>query len=267
TAVINDWTNDESWENGRPVKLRAGTAPIVLAYFNKKDKPAAQIYWTGPDFMLRRLGDGDLVHKAKEIELAAPWRDPAAVAVAPPNTGAGKPPPGGTGPAQPGGAGGAPLPVGNLVANGGFEERDADRKFAARWTKGQWGKRGAKYTARIDMSNPREGGESALVARALEGGAKAGAAASLRLDPGTYRVSYWACANVGDTATIGAHLAGTDLPENSVGDQWKQFTHEAQVGTRTLGGALRVWTSTPNVRVWFDDVEVVMLRRPDPRTD
>ena len=114
------------------------------------------------------------------------------------------------------------------------------------------------------MSNPREGGQSALVVRAMDGGAKAGAATSLKLDPGTYRVSYWACANVDKTATVGAHLAGADLPENTVGDEWKRFTHEAQVAKKTLAGALRVWTSTPNVRVWFDDVEVVMTARPAP---
>lgn len=260
TPVINNWNENEAWENGRPVKLRAGTAPIMLAYFNKQDKPAVQVYWSGPNFMLRRLGDGDLVHKAREIKLAAPWSEPVkVVAAVPGKVGPGK--------VTPGGPAVVPLPVGNLVANGGFEEKDAERKFAARWTKGQWGERGAGYSVRLDMSNPREGGQSALVARALAAGAKAGASASLRLDPGTYRVSYWACANVGATATVGAHFAGNDLPESSVGDEWKQFTHEAQVGAKMLNASLRVWASTLNVRVWFDDVEVVMIKRSDPMTD
>ena len=266
-TVINDWKNNEAWEDGRPVKLRAGTTPIAVAFFSKQDRPAARIFWTGPGFMMRRLGDGDLVQKSREIKLAAPWRDPNVVAVAPPKPGAGKTDPGGVKPPVVGPTAGPALPAGNLVVNGGFEDKDADRKFAAKWTKGQWGKRGARFTARIDMSNPREGGQSALVARALVEGAKAGAAASLKLDPGTYRVSYWACAAFGKTATVGAHFAGTDLPENSVGDEWKQFTHEAKVGKRTLSGALRVWASTLNVRVWFDDVEVVMTARAAPADD
>jgi hypothetical protein len=263
--VIGDWRGNESWEDGRPVNLRAGTTQIMVMFFSKQDRPAAKIYWTGPGFMMRRVGNGDLVQKSREIKLAAPWRDPNAVVVAPPKTGGGRTGTGGgVRPPAGGPAAGPALPAGNLVVNGGFEDKDADRKFADKWRKGQWGKRGAKFTARIDMSNPREGGQSALVARALDEGAKAGAAASLKLDPGTYRVSYWACAAFGKTATVGAHFAGADLAESSVGDEWKQFTHEATVGKRILNGALRVWTSAPGVRVWFDDVEVVMTARAAP---
>ena len=111
------------------------------------------------------------------------------------------------------------------------------------------------------MSNPHEGGESALVARALVEGAKAGASTALKLEAGVYKVSYWACAKVGQTATVGAHLAGNDLPDDSVGDEWKQFTHEVEVKKKALIGSFRIWTSTPNVRVWFDDIEVVMTGR------
>jgi len=155
-------------------------------------------------------------------------------------------------------AGTGPAPVGNLVRNGGFEERDEETRFAMHWSKGQWGARGAKYSVRLDASNPREGGEKAVVARALDDGAMAGARTSLKLDAGTYRVSYWACAHVGKSATVGAQLAGSGLPEDTVGDEWTKFSREVEVKTRTPSGSLSIWTSTKNVRVWFDDVEVVM---------
>ena len=107
----------------------------------------------------------------------------------------------------------------------------------------------------------------ALVARALDAEAKVGASTALKLDAGTYRVSYWACAKFGKTATVGAHLADNEFPEDTVGDKWKQFAHEVEIEKRVLSGSLRIWTSTLNVRVWFDDVEVVMTRRADPRFD
>jgi len=174
-----------------------------------------------------------------------------------------KPPPGGK-PKPPVGGNRKPLPEKNLVVNAGFEERNEDTRFATKWSKGQWGDRGAKYSVRLDMSNPREGGESAVVVRVLDEGAKAGASTSLKLQAGTYRISYWACAHVGSSATIGAHLGGVDLPENTVGDEYKKFTHEVEVKTRQLSGSFRVWVSGAGARVWFDDVEVVMTMLADP---
>jgi len=158
-------------------------------------------------------------------------------------------------------SGAGPLPAGNLVKNGGFEERDEETRFAKHWSKGQWGTRGAKHSVRLDASNPHEGGEKAVVVRALEDGAMAGARTSLKLEAGTYRVSYWACAHVGKSATVGAQLGGSDLPEDTVGDEWTKFSREVEVKARTLSGSLKIWTSTKNVRVWFDDVEVVMTAR------
>jgi len=175
-----------------------------------------------------------------------------------------KKPPAGGKPKPPAGGDRKPLPEKNLVVNGGFEERSEETRFATKWSKGQWGDRGAKYSVRLDMSNPREGGESAVVVRVLDEGAKGGASTSLKLQAGTYRVSYWACAHVGTSATVGAHLGGVDLPESTVGDEYKKFTHEVEVKTRQLSGSFRVWASGAGARVWFDDVEVVMTMLADP---
>ncbi|MHC4250485.1 MAG: LamG-like jellyroll fold domain-containing protein, partial [Planctomycetota bacterium] len=153
-------------------------------------------------------------------------------------------------------AGGAAAgPLGNMAPNGGFEEKD-DRGFAKGWTKGQWGARGAAYSVRLDKSNPRKG-ESALVARGLAEGAKAGASTSLRLPVGTYEIRYWACADVGKSATVGARFGSEDLREQTALDQWKQFTETVTVEKANLNSGLALWVSTPNVRVWFDDVELV----------
>ena len=80
---------------------------------------------------------------------------------------------------------------------------------------------------------------------------------SLRLAPGTYEVRYWVCADVGKSATVGGHFAGSKLPEHEAGDQWTQFTDTVTVEKRNLNSRLGFWVSSPHVRVWFDDVELV----------
>ncbi|MHC4504014.1 MAG: LamG-like jellyroll fold domain-containing protein, partial [Planctomycetota bacterium] len=146
-------------------------------------------------------------------------------------------------------------PQGNLVGNGGFEEKGADR-FAAGWRKEQWGAPGSSRTVRLDRSNPH-GGEGAIVVRGFGEGAKPGASTILKLDPGTYEVRYWVCADVGKTATVGARFAGKDLSEHKAGDEWKQFADTVTVEKRNLRSRLGLWVSTTGVRVWFDDVQVV----------
>jgi hypothetical protein len=136
----------------------------------------------------------------------------------------------------------------DLVKNGGFEEKGA-RGFASEWKKEQWGSRGAGSSVRLDRSNPRTG-EAALVVRGLADGSKPGAEIVLRLDPGTYEVRYWASADVGKTATIGARFAGKELAGQSVSDRWTQFTETVTVEKKNLNSRVGLWTSTANVRVW-----------------
>ncbi|MHC5059032.1 MAG: LamG-like jellyroll fold domain-containing protein [Planctomycetota bacterium] len=169
--------------------------------------------------------------------------------------GVGKAPGGADGPEDPDEAPadtGAPRP--NLVKNGGFEEK-GPRGFASQWTKGQWGARGAGSSVRLDKSNPRTG-EGALVVRGLAEGAKPGAAPPLRLDPGTYEMRYWGCVDVGKTATVGARFGGEDLAGHQAIDRWTQFTETVTVEKKNVSLELGLWTSTLNVRVWFDDVEL-----------
>jgi hypothetical protein len=147
------------------------------------------------------------------------------------------------------------------VANGGFEEK-GDRGFAAKWTKAQWGDRRAGGSVRLDKSNPRTG-ESALVIRSFGDGSKPGASTTLRLDPGTYEISYWACASVGKSATVGVRFGTRDVGEGSVADEWKRFTATVKIEKKNLNSGLGLWTSTPNIRVWFDDVAIRMTAGPD----
>ncbi len=154
-------------------------------------------------------------------------------------------------PAKPGSG----APQGNLVENGGFEEKDT-RRFAAGWTKEQWGARDAGSSIRLDRSNPHAG-DSALVLRGFAEGTKPGVSTTIRLDFGAYEIRYWVCTDVGKTATVGARFAGEDLPKHRAVDEWKQFTDTVTVEKRDLKLRLGFWVSTPNVRVWFDDIEFV----------
>jgi hypothetical protein len=170
-----------------------------------------------------------------------------------------------TAPAEPGrepderpdGTSGPAAPQEVIVKNGGFEEKGTSG-FASEWKKEQWGARGAGSSVRLDRSNPRTG-DGALVVRGLADGSRPGASTVLRLEPGTYEVRYWASADVGRTATIGVRFAGKELAGHEVPDRWTQFTETVTVEKRNLNSGLGLWTSTANVRVWFDDVE--LLRR------
>ncbi len=103
-------------------------------------------------------------------------------------------------------------------------------------------------------------GDYALSVRALKEGARPGASCTVQLDAGTYEVRYWACAGFEKTATIGVHLSGQDLPERTVGDEWKQFKQTVEIGQKNRMASPRLWSSAPNIRVLFDDVEVEWVR-------
>ena len=149
--------------------------------------------------------------------------------------------------------------TGNQIANGGFEEIDAETKFASHWRRGQWGKKGAQYSVRIDRSNPHAG-DRALAVRNLAPGALPGAETTLALPPGEYELRYWACADVGATAEVHASAAGRELRTNIAGEEWKQFKQKFEIGEDLPRVGLRLWISTPGVRAWLDDVEVVPVR-------
>jgi hypothetical protein len=149
--------------------------------------------------------------------------------------------------------------TGPLARNGGFEEIDERTRLPSGWSKRHWGGRSVQNSARADKSNPHEG-EVAMVVRVIGDGAQAGVSTSLALAAGTYEVTYWACAEVGKTADVRARLGGTDLPAQSVGDEWKRFIGTVEVGKKRTLGEFGVLTTSGNVRVWFDDVSVRMLR-------
>ena len=86
-----------------------------------------------------------------------------------------------------------------------------------------------------------------------------GAALAAALEPGRYELRFWASADVGKTAQVHANLAGKDLGPFTVDEDWKQIVRAIEVDERKPGAVLRLWTSTPRVRVWFDDVSLEKL--------
>ena len=144
----------------------------------------------------------------------------------------------------------------NLVPNGGFEERDDDAEFATRWHRYCWGTRGNGYSSRLDKSDAHSGGV-ALAVRCHGEGQRPGAFTVIPVvRPGTYVVSFWACAEVDATAHVQAHFAGHDMKARPVGDEWMCVREKVQIEGRAPNHSIKVWTTTPGVRVWFDDVEV-----------
>jgi len=149
---------------------------------------------------------------------------------------------------------------GRLVPNGGFEEVLDATRFANSWTAHQWGAAGVQYSVRLDRSNTHSG-ERSLVVQAAGEGALPGAFTTLAaaLEPGRYELRFWASADVGKTAQVHANLAGKDLGPFTVDEDWKQIVRAIEVDERKPGAVLRLWTSTPRVRVWFDDVSLEKL--------
>jgi hypothetical protein len=251
--VINEMKTKKKKKNApaqKPgaVKLRAGPTPVKMVFIKQGGDAEFRINWRGPGFGDRPIGPESLAHSGR-LAMAKPWRPGAGLADV-----------GGVGVVGGGGAGRTPVAArGNRVPNAGFEERDENTKFAAKWTKGQWGDRGLKYSVRVDRTDPHSG-DNALSVRGLEAGARPGAYCTLQLDAGTYEIRYWACAGFEETANIGVHLSGQDLPEQAVGDQWKQFKQTVEIDKKNRSAVLRFWTSTARVRVLFDDIEVEWAR-------
>ena len=147
------------------------------------------------------------------------------------------------------------MPEGNQVKNGGFEKARPGSKLADSWLPEQWGGRGKRYSVRRDKTNPHEG-KYAIMLRAASEGAKPGAYTNLTLVPGKWELRYWACSDVAQTAVVQASLAGKELRERRVSEEWQQFKHTVIIEKKRSKAKLRLWTTTTGVRVYFDDVEV-----------
>jgi len=249
--LINRTESKEDWSDAT-MALSAGKVPISLTYSLKEGRSIMELYWSGPTFGLKKLGGDALAHAAKRLPIAEPLKEPEQEVAAKAG--------GAAAPAVPAAPGEKPPekpPEGNLVANGSFEEQDQDGRFAARWTAHQWGPANAAHIVRIDRGNARTG-DKALLVQAQADGALPGAFTTLTasLPPAKYQVRFWACADVGKSATVQANLAGRDAGSATVGEDWKQVSFTVELTEKKIGANLRIWSSTPRVRVWFDDVEV-----------
>ena len=134
------------------------------------------------------------------------------------------------------------------------------KRMPERWTGHDWGPASTRQYVRADQSNPH-GGDYAIVVRGMSDGSLPGVYSSVKsMPPATYRLSFWACADIDETACVHAHLAGEEMPARKVCEEYEKitFTMEVQEGKR-LNPPIRLWTSTAKVKVWFDDVEVVAI--------
>jgi hypothetical protein len=246
-TLINEHSMSEGWA-GSSTRLRAGPTQLLLTYAEKRENKDSEVrvYWSGPDFGCVPLGPVWVGHSSYRLKMAKAWEEPeldereAAGPALPPalrRKVAERP------------------PEGNIVENAGFEDITEQTKFPKRWAPHQWGERGVQSTVRADRSNPRSG-ERAMVVRGFAAGGRPGFFQTMTLPPGRYEVRYWACADIGKAAQVQAHLAGHDLGVNSVGEEYRQFTDTVDLEEKAVNASLRIWTPTPRVRVWFDDVEV-----------
>ena len=87
-------------------------------------------------------------------------------------------------------------------------------------------------------------------------GSKPGAFCVFAVEKGSYEVTYWACADVEEKAQVQAYMGGVDLDIQTVGDEWQKFTQRVTIEKRQLTGGVKVWSVSPGIRVWIDDVQV-----------
>ncbi|MHC4250567.1 MAG: hypothetical protein ACYS9X_15680 [Planctomycetota bacterium] len=97
--------------------------------------------------------------------------------------------------------------------------------------------------------------------RALGAGAEPGVITNVAALPaGTYVVSYWAMTDAGGRAEMHMSLGGDEAKSAAVGEEWTAVTGTVTVKKDRKGAALRIWTTTGNMQVWVDDVEVKRSR-------
>jgi len=156
------------------------------------------------------------------------------------------------------------LPEGNLVRNGSFEERDEAAKFATYWRPHNWGPPASRHTSRVAASDAHDGDVS-LVLKGFGGRAKPGVFTTMPLPPAVYEVSLWAVADAPEGAAVHVHLGGTDAPRQIVKGEWARFTFPVEITERLSNASLKLWTSTENVRVWIDDVQLVARAHARPK--
>jgi hypothetical protein len=147
----------------------------------------------------------------------------------------------------------------NVIDNPSFEESDAPDAFARAWTAHAWEGPLARFSVGVDSSYARTGRRSLQVVNADVGGRR-GAYAVVALEAGVYEVTYRACADVGKTAEVQAHLGGVDLDAVSVGEAWQEITQTVEFERPRPGSGLKLWVVSAGGRAWFDDVEVKRVR-------
>ena len=145
----------------------------------------------------------------------------------------------------------------NLAPNAGFEEYDEEARMPTGWRSRVWGGEDARASVGVDAATVH-GGERSAVVKGAADGARPGLSASLGrpLRPGTYEVTFWAKADVGRPARVGMQLGGLPPFEVGIDNEFQEYRTLVVVTKMIREPELRLWTSTPGVRVFFDDVIV-----------
>ena len=136
------------------------------------------------------------------------------------------------------------------------------KELADRWRAHNWGPPTSRFYSRSDQTNARTG-ERAVMVRGTSDGALPGVFTAIpSMPPAKYELRFWAAADIGEKATLYAHLAGEDLGPQTVGEDWVEVKFTVEVKEKKQSNApLRLWTTTSGVKVWFDDVEVTFRGR------
>jgi len=249
-TVVEHWKDWHHTESGS-LDLKAGKVPIQFQYYNKSGGCWFNVYWAGPNFPLRYLGRQGLFNKTWGVPTArvkVPDMEELVAARAA----------GGSGQTAV-----AAMDKGPLIRNGDFEAVDDATKFAASWRTHLWGVDGGRYSVRLDKTNVH-GGDRALCIRGYGEGGLPGAFTTVTkaLDYGLFEVSFWACADIEQTATV--YFQFGDQPEQNfkVDEKWKRYSGKVTLrSVKATTVVLRLWTPSTGQRVWFDDVDVVRTNK------
>ena len=142
----------------------------------------------------------------------------------------------------------------DLITNGGFERMFIATHFAHSWLPQQIGGRG-DYSVRVVRTDAHTGDRS-LELRGLEAGTHPGAATTVSVPKGAYVLKLWARTGAGTTADIRASYGDVEAAPAKAGEAWAECALNLAVPRDRRSTLLKIYTTTPDVRVLIDDVSL-----------
>lgn len=145
------------------------------------------------------------------------------------------------------------LSADNPIPNPSFEDLDG-AGWAPGWSRYQWGRDGARAEQGVDMTQAHEGRNS-MMGRNIDPAAAAGVYTHIKLEAGSWALSFWAKAEPGKTALVRCYLATAYSRRHEVGDQWTKVTFRNTLMNPIDRAEINVQNCTGEVgTAWFDEV-------------